>query len=239
MVSWEQRQQVLQQVLTAVWITWGEEGYPAQVLSAQILEALTFLLVDEPHLLQQALVIARNIRYTDCLVEALSTLGTQLVDKHHLLLQQALTVAKNIHDKGRAKVLTTLALQLVGEPCQQVLQQALIAVKNIENEVSRTQALIALAPLLVEMTDLQKDFIALALSDREKRIFISARSIQNDSDLLTYTLWADWLEHAPLKRSELFDVTDKLCAAAIQLSGNPQEANEIARAVMDVAKWWP
>ena len=41
------------------------------------------------------------------------------------------------------------------------------------------------------------------------------------------------------ERSELLEVTDKLCTTAIQLTGNSQETNEIARAVMDVAKWWP
>ena len=74
-----------------------------------------------------------------------------------------------------------------------------------------------------------------------QQVLTNVGNIQDSqpADLLSYALWTNWLDHAPLKRSELFEVTDKLCAAAIQLTGNPQAANEIARAVMDVATWWP
>jgi hypothetical protein len=48
-----------------------------------------------------------------------------------------------------------------------------------------------------------------------------------------------WGSQAHPNLRGLFEVTDKLCAAAIQLTDNHQEANEIARAVMDAAKWWP
>lgn len=38
---------------------------------------------------------------------------------------------------------------------------------------------------------------------------------------------------------DLLDCIPDLAQAAVQLTGNPKQAEEIAQAVMDVGEWWP
>ena len=183
--------------------------------------------------LQQVLTITRNTQDSKFFWRAniLATLAPHLAGEPHWL-QQALAIFQKIQDEWeRAQVLNRLAFWLAGELRQQVLQQALIAMENLPEE-----------ELIGRRTLIEKEqfkFFLTARLNREEPTITNTTQIQNNLDLLTYDLWTNWLEHAPLKRSELFEVTDKLCAAAIQLTGNLQEANEIARAVMDVARWWP
>ncbi|BAP57042.1 hypothetical protein THII_2745 [Thioploca ingrica] len=225
------RQRILKQTLIAA------ENVQDERSRAEALAALVPQLAGEPRqqVLQQALTAVENIRYKRVQdkrdrANVLAILAPQLAGET-VLLEQALSVSRKIQDEWeRAQVLTKLASRLFGKLRQQVLQQALIAVRNIPEEESCAKALDA--KIFLEIT-------LVALLDREEPTISSAVLIQNHPDLLTYSLWADWLGRAPLKRSELFEVTEKLCAAAIQLTGNPQEANEIARAVMDVVRWWP
>lgn len=181
-------------------------------------------------------------------IQALITLAPQLDPKcRQNMLQRAWKTAEQIWDKlRRAHVLAVLASQLAPQLNEEPRQELLLQVWNSavtdiqDNEKLYDQVLTAWIPQLVGNSPWPEKFLNAALNFKGKeRIAFSATLIQNNPNLLTYALWTNWLEHAPLKRPELFEVTDKLCAAAIQLTGNPQEANEIAKAVMDVAKWWP
>ena len=62
--------------------------------------------------------------------------------------------------------------------------------------------------------------------------------LQSNLSLNTYANWTKWL-HKIRTHSQLLECIDDLAQAAVQLTGNPKQAEEIAQAVMDVGEWWP
>jgi hypothetical protein len=126
------------------------------------------------------------------------------------LFNQALDAIRTIGYEGtRARVLAALAPHLPAE----LLQQALDATHTIGNGGNRAHALVALTPRLA----------ALPLRDLE-------------------TMWTQTLRVlAARTRPRLIADFVRLIPVLASLAGQntPTELSEIARAIQDVARWWP
>ncbi|MCP4698095.1 MAG: serine protease [Gammaproteobacteria bacterium] len=234
----KEKHTVLQQALQAA-VVIQAEWRRANVLSAVAAQ----LQGEEKHtVLQQALQAAVVIQDEWERAHALRTVATQLQRKEkHTVLQQALQAAAAIQDAGnRTKALSAVAAQLPGESA--LLQQILQAAAAIQNDRSRAEALSVMAAQLQGESELQKICLDMALAlpeDQKERFAITAELTRQNPAFLTYDLWNDWLSHAPRKRADLLDCIGDLAQAAVQLTGNPKQAEEIARAVVDVGEWWP
>ncbi|MCP4699091.1 MAG: trypsin-like serine protease [Gammaproteobacteria bacterium] len=226
----EEKRTVLQQALQTI-LSLGYHSRHTEVLS-----------VVAAQLLQQAPQAAAEIDKKENYAEALSAVATQLRgEEKHSVLQQALqNVAAIKNEEYRAHTLSKMAAPLQGESA--LLQQALQVVAAIQDEWERAYALSAVAAQLQGNSELQKNCLdmALALSYMQvDRITITAELARQNPAFLTYKLWSNWLIHTPHYRANLLYGMGDLAQAAVQLTGNPKQAEEIARAVVDVGEWWP
>ncbi|EIJ41450.1 NACHT domain protein [Beggiatoa alba B18LD] len=174
--------------------------------------------------------------------EELSVIAMQLQDdeKQKILstARQAVEVIQQ-YEWFDHKIYKVVATQLHGEAKQQALSRVLQEAGTIQNEEYRSQVLTQIIPHLKNLPNLQQDCLELVLGLSDKnRITLSAKLMCQKPVLLTYSLWLDWINRAPKKRADLLACIPDLAQAAVQFTGNPQQAVEIAQAVIDVGEWW-
>jgi hypothetical protein len=162
-------------------------------------------------LLSEALTAARAIGDEGSRSRALAALAPHLPVE---LLSEALAVARAIGDEGsRSRALAALAAQLPEQQRAAVLAEALTAARAIGDEGYRSDALAALAAPLAHLSSAD--------------------------------LCAVWTTTLPLlatrtRRDLLADLRNLVpVLAALAGSNAPTELREIARAITDVARWWP
>ena len=232
----ESKERVLQQALDAATAIKDESS------RTEALTEVAAQLQGESALLQQVLNAATEIKDEWSRADVLSAVAAQLQgESKQRVLQQALDAATAINKaSSRAHALSAVAAQLQGENKQRVLQQALDAMMAI-NPDSSALVLGSVAAQVREYPELEQQCLDLALSlhdDRKMRITIAANLTDQNPALLTLNLWCDWLNHTPLERDDLLACIGCLTQAAVQLTGDPQQAEQIARAVVDVGEWW-
>ncbi|MEH2333556.1 hypothetical protein [Nostoc sp.] len=185
--------------------------------------------------LQKALAAARAIQDESSRADALSALAQKLPE----VLPEALAAARAIQDESnRAKALSALAEKLPPE----LLPEALAAARAIQDESNRAKALSALAEklppkllpeALAAARAIQSEYFlrALALSA------LASRLSQMPSTEL-FPLWQDTLHELSLHtRGDLLQDIKALFPVIFALGGETATA-EIARAIVDVARWW-
>jgi len=163
-------------------------------------------------------------------------------EQRQKLLPQILEMAGKIEDEWeRAQVLTAVLPQVEGEQRQRLLFQILEMVEEVGKFRNARILTILISEIKENELELQKIIFnqSLSILDGTELITVNAKLVALNPTLLTHDLWSNWLNHTPLERSDLFEITDKLCTAATHLTGNRQQATEIARSVMDVVRWWP
>jgi hypothetical protein len=188
---------------------------------------------------QQALDAARSIGEELYRPRALWELAPHLPAD---LLREALDAARSIVNNGyRSAALAALAPRLPAE----LLRQALDAARSIGDEGDRYQALAALAPhlpaeLLSEALDAARSFgkewarskalaaLAPRLADPPLRDLSAAwaQTLQILADRTRSNLLADLCSLAPI-------------LVALAQPDAAAEFREVARAIADVARWWP
>jgi len=251
----EQRPQVLAEALTT-----AKEIEP-EYDRAEALAALAPHLPE--NLLAEALAAAREIRDVPVRAWALAALAPHLPPD---LLDQALAAAREIRDeRWRAEALAALAPLLPPKQQPQVLAEALAAAREIEQEYARALALAALVPHLPFGIREQVLRVALVAAGQVEDIAI----ITDDSEAgpagtkvsLPYTrsitfkklvphltelprpdlypLWDETLSHRArrTRRDLLADL--RALVPVIHALGGEAAIAETARAIQDVARWWP
>ncbi|MBD2441059.1 NB-ARC domain-containing protein [Nostoc sp. FACHB-110] len=203
-----------------------DERYRAYVLSA---------LADKlpPELLKDALAAARAIQDESSRASALSALADKLPE----VLKDALAAARAIQDERyRAYVLRALADKL-----PEVLKDALAAARAIQDESSRAYVLRALADKLPP--ELLKDALAAARAIQSESSRASALSALADKlpqmpPAELFPLWQETLHYLSLRtRPKLISDIKTLFPVIFALGGEAATA-EVARAIVDVARWW-
>jgi len=197
-----------------VWTPAQGLAYARQVPDPwQRAEALEKLAPHLPeNLLARALAAARGIRDAGDRAQALAALAPHLPpDERPQVLAQALAAARGIRDAGdRAQALAALAPHLPPDERPQVLAEALAAAREIGDAGDRARALAALAPRLAELP--RPALYPLW----DKTLPVLARRTRPD-------LLADLQALVPV----------------IHALGGEAAITETARAIQDVAHWWP
>jgi hypothetical protein len=162
-------------------------------------------------LLKQALDTARSLGAAEARSRTLAALAPHLPERERAaVLREALDAARSIGAEGvRSETLAALAPHLPAE----LLKQALDAARSIGAAEARSRALAALAPHLA----------ALPFGDLS-------------------TMWAQTLHVlAARTRPNLLADLHSLAPVLVALAGQnaPTELREVARAIEDVARWWP
>jgi len=167
---------------------------------------------ERPAVLREALDVARSIGDEEARSCALAALAPHLLPDRErpAVLREALDAARTIGDAGgRSWALAALAPHFPAE----LLREALDAARSIEDEGDRSSALAGLAPRLA----------ALPLRDLS-------------------TMWTPTLPVlAARTRQHLLADFRSLVPLLHALAGQnaPTELGEVARAISDVARWWP
>ena len=188
---------------------------------------------------QEALAAAREIEYADDRARALAALAPHLPpEQQPKVLAEALAAARKIEDAGgRARVLTALAQHLPPE----LLPEALTAAKEIKDADDRARVLTALAERLPELLP-----EALTAARETRNADDRARALTALSPRLAelprpdlYRPWDETLPHlARRTRPDL--LTDlRALVPVIHALGGEAAIAETARAIQDVARWWP
>ncbi|MDZ7967502.1 MAG: NB-ARC domain-containing protein [Nostoc sp. DedSLP03] len=195
-------------------------------------DALSALTSKLPELLPEALTAAQTIQNPDNRAKALCG----LVDKLPELLPQALTAAQAIEDKNeRAVTLSTLADKL-----PELLPQALAAAQAIEDKTDRAKAL---SILVNKLPELLPEALIAARAIQFEQIRASALSdltsgLSQMPSVELFPLWQDTLHELSLRtRSELLGDINVLFPVIFALGGEAATV-EIARAIVDVGRWW-
>lgn len=152
--------------------------------------------------------------------------------------QAALETAAQIRcEMTRTRALIGLAAALAGEAQRAVLQQALLPSKGRQGA-----ALSSLAPHLSPYPQLQalclESALALPASD-ETRMPLAFGLVAQNPSLLTYEAWRAFLDGARINRPRLLDVLSDLARWAVELTGRPEEALEMARAIREICAAFP
>ncbi|MBN4005992.1 NB-ARC domain-containing protein [Nostoc sp. LPT] len=197
-------------------------------------EALRALADKLPDILPQALAAATAIQDESNRAEALRALADKLPD----ILPQALAAATAIQDEySRANALSALADKLPPE----LLPQALAAATAIQFEYSRAEALSALADKLPPELLPQALAAATAIQFEYSRAEALSALAKSLSQMLTaelFPLWQDTLYELSLRtRRDLLQDIKALFPVIFALGGKEATA-ELARAIVDVARWW-
>jgi len=181
----------------------------------------------------EALAVAREINYAYDRARALAALAARLPE----LLPEALAAAREIKDADdRARALAALAERL-----PELLPEALAAAREIKNEYHRAEALTALAERLPELLP-----EALAAAREIESEWFRAPVLTALAPRLTelprpdlYPLWDKTLP--VLARRTRPDLLADLRALVpvIHALGGGEAIAETARAIQDVARWWP
>jgi hypothetical protein len=163
---------------------------------------------------------------------------------------EALAAARTIEDDdGRSRALAALAPHLPEHSRAVVLGEALAAARAIGKERDRSKALAALAPHLPEReraTVLGEALTAASsIGDEEDRSGALAALALRLADLPLRTLSTLWAQTLPVlaarKRLDLLADLRSL-APILAVLAQPDAASEhgeVARAILDVARWWP
>ncbi len=150
----------------------GVEGLPNQLSQVEALMAMMPQSHKNQHLeiLRQALEITRTIADEQDRAVALTLIAPQFPQLTFGLRGQALEIAQAIaSDRDRAMALTAIAPQLREEQRWEVLEQTLEAIRRIENEPVRAEALIDIVPKLpTELTELWDMGLEVARSIRDE-----------------------------------------------------------------------
>ena len=202
-----------------------------------------------PHLpedlLKQALDAAREIGDATARARALATLAPHLPeDLREQTLREALDAARGIGDADdRARALAALAPHLPEDLREQTLREALDAARGIGDAKTRAEALAALAPRLAELGYPQK---GLDVAREIERAYIRANALAGLAPRLAELprpdLYRLWNEILPLlaRRTRPDLLADlRALVPVIHALGGEEAIAETARAIQDVARWWP
>ncbi|MFW9265361.1 hypothetical protein RRG12_42800, partial [Nostoc sp. CALU 546] len=154
------------------------------------------------------------------------------------LLPEALAAVRAIqNESSRANALTALAKNLPPE----LFSEALAAARAIQNESSRANALSALAKNLPPELFLEALTAARAIQDESYRA--NTLSALADSSSQTpaaelFSLWQDSLHELSLRTRPNLLQDIKAWFPVIFALGGEAAILEIARAIVDVARWW-
>ncbi|MDZ8032784.1 hypothetical protein [Nostoc sp. DedSLP04] len=153
------------------------------------------------------------------------------------LLPEALAAARAIQSESdRADALSALAQNLPPE----LLPEALAAARAIQSESDRANALSALAQ---KLPDILPEALAAARAIQGDDFRANALSALADSlsqmpSTELFPLWQDTLHELSLRtRRDLLQDIKALFPVIFALGGETATA-EIARAIVDVARWW-
>ncbi|AUB40288.1 SAM-dependent methyltransferase [Nostoc flagelliforme CCNUN1] len=199
---------------------------------AKVLSALAEKL---PEVLPEALAAAKAIQSEWNRAEALSALAEKLPPE---LLPEALAAAKAIQSEwNRAKALSALAEKLPPE----LLPEALAAAKAIQDEDYRAEALSALAEKLPP--ELLPEALAAAKaiqdeSNRAKVLSALASGLSQIPSAKLFPLWQDTLHELSLRTRPNLLINIKALFPVIFALGGEVATVEIARAIVDVGRWW-
>ncbi|MEH1832686.1 MAG: NB-ARC domain-containing protein [Nostoc sp.] len=184
--------------------------------------------------LQKALAAARAIQDENFRANALSALAEKLPPE---LLPEALAAARAIQDENfRANALSALA-----EKLPEVLPEALAAARAIQDENYRANALSALAEKLPP--ELLPEALAAARAIqfeyfRAEALSALANSLSQMPFTELFSLWQDTLHQLSLRtRPNLLQDIKALFPVIFALNGEAATV-EIARAIVDVGRWW-
>ncbi|MBX9255518.1 hypothetical protein H1Q63_16520 [Desmonostoc muscorum CCALA 125] len=182
--------------------------------------------------LPEALASAREIEDEYCRADTLITIANKLPE----VLPEALASARKIEDEYyRADTLITIANKL-----PEVLPEALAAVREIENNEYRAETLSALAN---KLPDVLPEALAAAKAIqfkkyRAKALRALASSLSQMPAAELFPLWEDTLHELSLRtRHDLLQDIEALFPVIFALGGEAATA-EIARAIVDVGRWW-
>ncbi|MDZ8261100.1 NB-ARC domain-containing protein [Nostoc sp. ChiQUE01b] len=177
---------------------------------------------------------ARAIQNEYFRADALSTLAEKLPD----ILPEALAAARGIQDEySRANALSALADKLPPK----LLSEALAAARGIQDEYSRANALSALADKLPPELLPEALAAARAIQDEDYRANVLSALASGLSQMPTaelFSLWQDTPHELSLRtRSNLLQDIKALFPVIFALGGKAATV-EIARAIVDVGRWW-
>ncbi|MCF2151651.1 NB-ARC domain-containing protein [Desmonostoc muscorum LEGE 12446] len=194
--------------------------------------ALSALAEKLPEVLPEALTAARLIQSESNRASALSTLAEKLPE----VLPEALATARSIQDEDSR----SYALRALVEKLPEVLPEALAAARSIPDEYSRTYALIALVEKLPEVL-LEALAAARSIPDEEYRadaLSTCALDLSQIPSVKLFPSWQDTLHQLSLRsRPDLLQDIKALFPVIFALGGEAA-TSEIARAIVDVGRWW-
>lgn len=210
-------------------------------------------------IIQASIIIGDEQPYIEVLCELVIRLPN---DENKILLQKILQTTKKIKNQknklGCVITLSFTAIHLEEEKMNSLLQQSLQIIRTIEDRFYQAHALEMLANTYLPNDDnLLKEALHIAKGTRDYKIIknIENRLKKKESDILkikqksiqekkaektakkdSYKLWQKLLKKSPSQKRENILVIIRELTTIIT---NPNEAKEIARAVMDVGEWWP
>jgi len=155
-----------------------------------------------------------------------------------LALEKALAAARAIQDEdSRAYALRALADKL-----PDILPEALAAARAIQDERYRANALRALADKLPPELLPEALAAARAIQDKDSRAYALralAESLSQMPAAELFSLWQDTLHELSLRtRPHLLQDIKALFPVIFALGGEAATLLEIARAIVDVGRWW-
>ncbi|MDF5739184.1 MULTISPECIES: NB-ARC domain-containing protein [unclassified Nostoc] len=195
--------------------------------------ALTGLAEKMPELLPQALRAARAISNEQDRATALRALAEKMPE----LLPEALRAARAIsNEQDRATALRALA-----EKMPELLPEALIAARTISNKQDRANPLKALVNKSQQEIIPEALVVVLAIQNEKSRaikLSVLASGLSQMPYTTLFPFWQDTLHKLSLRtRPNLLQDIKALFPVIFALGGEAATA-EIARAIVDVARWW-
>jgi hypothetical protein len=193
--------------------------------------------------LSQALDAARSIRGERARPWALEELAPHLPAE---LLSHALDDARSIADEGaRSNVLAALPAHLPEAERAAVLSQVFGAALSIGDDFARYRAQAALAPhlpadLLSQALDAARSIVGGRACSRALAALAPRLATLPLRDLST--IWVQTLPvlAARTRPDVLADLHSLLPVLAVLAGHNaPAQLREVARAITDIARWWP
>ncbi len=198
--------------------------------------ALTALAERFPEVLPEALAAAREIEEEWRRADALTALAERLLPE---VWPEALAATREIKDEWRrADVLIALMERLPPE----LLLEVLAAAREIENEWRRADVLIALMARLPSELLPEALSAAREIKDEWRRARALTALAPRLAELPRPALYPLWDETLPLlarrtRRDLLADL--RALVPVIHALGGEAAIAETARAIQDVARWWP
>ncbi|MCC5646213.1 CHAT domain-containing protein [Nostoc sp. CHAB 5824] len=203
----------------------------SEYFRADVLKAIAEKLPAE--LLPEALAAARSFQDEKNRAEALSAIAEKLPE----VLPEALAAARSLQDeKNRAEALSAIA-----EKLPEVLPEALATIRLIKPEYIRIAALRAIAEKLPP--ELLPEAVAVSREiqdegNRAKALTALTFGLSQMPSVELFSLWQDTLRQLSLRtRPDLLQDIEALFPVIFALGGQAATA-EIARAIVDVGRWW-